>query len=257
MSDISERGFEPMDLGTVATVALAFLLGGTIKGVTGMGLPTVAVAVMGAALGLREAIPILVLPSLMANAWQAAQPHPIRPLLRRFAVINAASCVGIWIGTMVLFRVDPRLLSALLGVVILAYALMSLSAVEFRVSPPQERVFAAPLGLFSGLLTGSTGSLLLPNIVYLQALHLSRDTFVQATGLTLLVGTALWTAALYNEGAINGSTLLLSAFALVPTLVGMFAGQALRGRISEHRFRTGVHVLLLLLAANLIRKALA
>ena len=242
---------------TLVTVTGAFLLGGTIKGVTGMGLPTVAVAIMGASLGLREAIPVLLVPSLVANAWQAARPHPIRPLLRRFAVINAASCVGIWIGTMVLFRVDPRLLSALLGLVIVAYALVSLSAVELRATPRHERALAAPVGLFSGILTGSTGSLLLPNIVYLQALHLGRDTFVQATGLTLLVGTVLWAAALYNEGVMNGPAWLLSAFALIPTLVGMLAGQALRGRISEARFRTGVHILLLLLAANLIRKAVA
>ena len=246
-----------MELETLATVTVAFLLGGTIKGVTGMGLPTVAVAIMSAALGLREAIPILVVPSLVANVWQTARPDPIGPLLRRFAVINAASCVGIWIGTMVLFRVDPRLLSALLGVVIVGYALLSLSAVEFQATPRQERALAAPIGLFSGLLTGATGSLLLPNIVYLQALHLGRDTFVQATGLTLLVGTVIWAAALHNEGAMNGCAWLLSAFAVVPTLVGMLAGQALRGRISEGSFRTGVHVLLLLLAANLIRKGVA
>ena len=243
-----------MDFETLATVAGAFLLGGTIKGVTGMGLPTVAVAIMGAALGLREAIPILVVPSLLANVWQAAWPNRIGPLLRRFAVINAASCVGIWIGTMVLFRVDPRLLSALLGLVITAYALVNLFALEIQATARQERTLAVPVGLFSGVLTGSTGSLLLPNIVYLQALHLGRDTFVQATGLTLLVGTVVWAAALYSEGAMNGSAWLLSTFAVVPTLIGLFAGQALRSRISEVRFRTGVHVVLLLLAANLIRK---
>ena len=240
---------------TLATVTVAFLVGGTIKGVTGMGLPTVSVAIMGGVLGLREAIPILMVPSLIANIWQSARPNPIGPLLRRFALINAASCVGIWIGTIVLFRVDPRLLSAVLGVIIVLYALMNLFAVKLEATPGQERALAAPVGLFSGLLTGSTGSLLLPNIVYLQALQLSRDTFVQATGLTLLVGTVVWAVALYNEGAMARSAWFLSAFALIPTLLGMAAGQWLRGRIPEARFRTGVHVLLLLLAANLIRKA--
>ena len=124
-----------------------------------MGLPTISVAIMGGVLGLRETIPILVVPSLIANIWQAARPNPIGPLLRRFALMNAASCVGIWIGTMVLFRVDPRLLSALLGAIIV--------------------------------------------------------------------------------------------------VIGMRAGQFLRGRIPEARFRTGVHVLLLLLAANLIRTGAA
>lgn len=242
-----------MDAETLATVTVAFLVGGTIKGVVGMGLPTISVAIMGSVLGLREAIPILVLPSLIANIWQAARPNPIAPLLRRFALMNAASCVGIWIGTMVLFRVDPRLLSAFLGVVIVDYALLSLSALELKATPGQERTLAAPVGLFSGVLTGSTGSLLLPNIVFLQALRLGRDTFVQATGLTLLIGTAVWAVALYSEGAMDRSAWFFLTFALIPTLIGMRAGQFLRGRIPEARFRTGVHVLLLLLASNLIR----
>ena len=37
---------------TLATVTVAFLVGGTIKGVTGMGLPTVSVAIMGGVLVL-------------------------------------------------------------------------------------------------------------------------------------------------------------------------------------------------------------
>ncbi len=243
-----------MAIETLAAITVAFLVAGTVKGMVGMGLPTISVAIMGGVLGLREAIPILMLPSLIANIWQSARPNPIGPLLRRFALINAASCVGIWIGTIVLFRVDPRLLSAVLGVVIVVYALISALAVELDATRRQERTLAVPVGLFSGILTGSTGSLLLPNIVFLQALHLSRDTFVQATGLTLLVGTVVWAVALYSEGAMGPSAWLLSAFALIPTLLGMAAGGWLRGRIPENRFRSGVHLLLLLLAANLIRK---
>ncbi len=243
-----------MDIETLAAITVAFLVAGTVKGMVGMGLPTISVAIMGGVLGLREAIPILMVPSLIANIWQSARPNPIGPLLRRFALINAASCVGIWIGTIVLFRVDPRLLSAVLGVVIVVYALISVLAVELDATQRQERTLAVPVGLFSGILTGSTGSLLLPNIVFLQALHLSRDTFVQATGLTLLVGTVVWAVTLYSEGAMGPSAWLLSAFALIPTLLGMAAGGWLRGRIPESWFRSGVHLLLLLLAANLIRK---
>ena len=54
---------------------------------------------------------------------------------------------------------------------------------------------------------------------------------------------------------MNRSAWFLSTFALIPTLLGMAVGQWLRALIPEAQFRTGVHVLLLLLAANLIRKA--
>ena len=152
-----------MTIETLAAITVAFLVAGTVKGMVGMGLPTISVAIMGGVLGLREAIPILMLPSLIANIWQSARPNPIGPLLRRFALINVASCVGIWIGTIVLFRVDPRLLSAVLGIVIVVYALISALAVELDATRRQERTLAVPVGLFSGILTGSTGSLLLPS----------------------------------------------------------------------------------------------
>lgn len=245
-----------MDAEILATVAVAFLVAGCVKGAVGMGLPTIAVAIMGATLGLREAIPVLIVPSLVANIWQSARPGPLGPLLRRFGPINAASGLGIWFGTMALFRIDPTLLATLLGVVIVAYALVNLMAVELTVTQRQERALSLPVGLVSGVLTGATGSLLLPNIVFLQALHLKRDTFIQATGLTLLIGTVVWAAALLGEGAMDGAAWLLSALALLPTLLGMAVGQWLRGQIPQGRFRTGVYLLLLLLAANLIRKGL-
>ena len=62
--------------------------------------------------------------------------------------------------------------------------------------------------------------------------------------------------ALVNEGALDRTTTLLSTLALVPTGLGLLAGQWLRQRVSQTRFRTGVFVFLLLLGLNLLRQAL-
>jgi len=59
---------------------------------------------------------------------------------------------------------------------------------------------------------------------------------------------------LLNEGAMTQEAWTLSALALAPTLVGMVIGQKLRGRVPEAKFRTGVYLVLIVLAANLIRK---
>ena len=95
-----------MDPTTLIAIAVAFLVAGTVKGGVGMGLPTIAVAIMGATLGLREAIPVLIVPSIIANIWQIMGPGSLGPLIRRFWSINLFACIGIWLGTLVLFRVD-------------------------------------------------------------------------------------------------------------------------------------------------------
>jgi hypothetical protein len=245
-----------MEAEALITVAVAFLVAGVVKGAVGMGLPTISVAIMGSVLGLQQAIPILMVPSLVANIWQIMGPRNIGGLMRRFWSLNAAACLGVWAGTMLLFRIDPGAVAILLGAVIITHALINLFAVEFTVRKAQEPVMGPMVGLCSGVLTGVTGSLLLPVIVYLQALRLDKESFIQAVGLSLLIGTVIWTAALMGEGAMTATAWGLSGLALLPTLLGMALGRWLGRRISEDKFRTGVYILLLILAANLIRKGL-
>ena len=64
-------------------VALTFLLAGTVKGVTGLGLPSVSLALLTAILGLKAAMAILLVPSFVTNVWQAAVGGHLTAILRR------------------------------------------------------------------------------------------------------------------------------------------------------------------------------
>ena len=56
---------------TLTVVALTFLLAGLVKGVIGLGLPTISLALLTAALGLPQAMALLLVPSFVTNLWQA------------------------------------------------------------------------------------------------------------------------------------------------------------------------------------------
>jgi uncharacterized membrane protein YfcA len=243
-----------LEMGTLAAVISAFLIAGIVKGALGMGLPTISIAIMGMALGLREAIPVLMIPSFLANLWQFTRPGPVMPLFKRFGALNAAACIGIWGGTVLLFRIDPAIINILFGGVVVIYASINLMHVDFTLPPGQEKLLGPPVGLFSGILSGVSGSLLLPVVVYLQALKLDKDTFIQATGLSLFIGTIVWAISLHSEGAMTEKAWILSAIAVPPILIGMTVGQWLRGRIPDTKFRTAVYLILIVLAANLVRK---
>lgn len=245
-----------MDGWTIATICGAFFVAGGIKGVIGIGLPTTAVAILVTAFDLRTAIPLLVVPTLILNVWQVAQGGAFKALFRRFLLFNLCACAGIWLGTRVLFAVDPALLAAILGGVICAYVALNLATVPVRIPNRLEPLLSPPTGLVAGGLCGATGSLAAPMIFYFQALGLRKDQFVQAVGMSLMIATAAWLAALLGQGALSRTTALISLGALAPAVVGMSAGIWLRGRIPEDRFRTIVFLFLLLLGLNLIRKAL-
>ena len=54
----------------VLIIALTFFLAGIVKGVTGMGLPTVSMGILGAIMSPVSAASLLVIPSFVTNFWQ-------------------------------------------------------------------------------------------------------------------------------------------------------------------------------------------
>ena len=245
-----------MDSSLLSLAIIAFLVGGIVKGVLGMGLPTTAIAILGAALGLREAIPLLIVPALATNIWQVAQGGAPWEILRRFWLLNLCACLGIWLGTLILFRVDPTGLTALLGAVICLYAMGNLFSVRLLVPARAEPLLSPVIGLASGLLTGAPGSPLLPIVAYMQALGLEKEAFVHSVSLMLLLASAMWGVALINQGALNAQTGLASTLVLIPSMAGLLAGQWIRARVPEARFRIFVFGFLFLLGFNLLRKGI-
>lgn len=77
----------------------------------------------------------------------------------------------------------------------------------------------------------------IPAVPYLQALGLNRDQLVQALGLSFTVSTLALAAGLFWRGSLGGGELNASLMALVPALLGMWLGQALRQRISAVLFK--------------------
>ena len=55
---------------SVAMIVGVFLLAGWVKGVVGMGLPTVAMGALGLTMPPVQAAALLVVPSLVTNIWQ-------------------------------------------------------------------------------------------------------------------------------------------------------------------------------------------
>src|SRR3546814_1680195 len=78
------------EAGILLLVVFAFAVAGGIKGVVGLGLPTISAGIMAGGIDLRTAVGILILPLLVTNLWQVLQVGAVGTLARRFGVLNAA-----------------------------------------------------------------------------------------------------------------------------------------------------------------------
>ncbi|MDB5839252.1 MAG: hypothetical protein JWQ23_1204 [Herminiimonas sp.] len=220
-----------------ALVCLTFLLAGIVKGVIGLGLPTVAIGLLGMVMTPMEAAALLIVPSLVTNVWQLAAGKNLALLLRRLWPMLAGICVGTWAGVYVLAMEPVRNATAWLGAALMVYAIAGLASFRPSVSPWAEPWLSAPAGAVTGIVTAATGVFVIPAVPYLQALNLQKDDLIQALGIAFTVSTLALAAGLALEGSFRTSVAEASLIAVVPALAGMFAGQLIRRRVRPAVFR--------------------
>lgn len=235
----------------LAAVAATFFAAGVVKGVTGMGLPTVAMGVLGALVSPLAAASLLIVPSFVTNIWQLLAGPGLGPLIRRLWPMMAAIVAGTLLGTSWLAAGDTRPTTAALGAALVVYAGFTLFARQFHVPPRLEPWLSPLVGAATGIVTGGTGVFVIPAVPYLQALGLARDDLVQALGLSFTVSTVALAAGLGARGAFQPDGIVLSVLAVAPALAGMLAGQLVRNRIGPAAFRRGFLFCLLLLGAQM------
>ena len=83
----------------LVAVLATFFAAGLVKGVTGMGLPTVAMGVLGALLSPLAAASLLIVPSFVTNVWQLFAGPSFGLLLRRLWPMMLAVVVGTLLGS--------------------------------------------------------------------------------------------------------------------------------------------------------------
>jgi uncharacterized membrane protein YfcA len=241
---------------TLLAVLLTFLLAGIVKGVIGLGLPTIAVGLLSLVMTPAEAAALLVVPSFVTNVWQLALGPNFVALARRLWPMMLGICIGTWAGSGLLTGAGAASASVALGIALIAYSLIGLATFRFVIPPRWEPWLNPVVGATTGLVTAATGVFVIPAVPYVQALGLNRDDLVQALGLSFTVSTVALAASLAREGAFSGTDATLSLLALAPALLGMYGGQWLRGRIGAEMFRRCFFLGLALLGAHLALRGL-
>ena len=243
---------EPLPL-VVAT--LSFLLAGFVKGVIGLGLPTVSMGLLSVVMPPAKAASLLIVPSFVTNVWQLAAGASFTRLAHRLWPMLAGVVLGTLAGTGLLTGSHAGQAAVALGLLLMLYAVLGLTSVRFSVSPAAEWWLGPLIGALTGLAAAATGGFAIPAVPYLGALNLDKEDMIQALGLSFTVSTIALAASLAAGGAFALGDIGASTAALAPALLGLAAGGALRGRFSEQTFRRVFFGGLLVLGAHLASRA--
>ena len=227
-----------MDASLWPAVALVFFFAGMVKGLVGLGLPTLAVGLLTIFMPPLGAAGLLLVPSLATNVWQALAGPALRRIGRRLWPLGLGIVAGTWWSVLPALGTASGVARPALGAVLLAYATVGLLDLRLPgVSARHEGWLSALVGYLTGTVTAATGVFVLPAVPYLQALRLPKGELVQAPGLSFTLSTLALGLHLSLRTPLAVAELALSSAAVVPAVLGMLAGQKARAMLSEQRFR--------------------
>lgn len=244
------------DTQTLILIAVAFLLAGTVKGVVGMGLPTVILAMTTAVIGLKAAIVLILLPTLLTNIWQALNGGQARAVIRVIWPFLLFMALFTQLGGMVMARADVQWLTILLGLILMLYGIVSLGGLHPRMPEGWNRWMGPLAGLCSGILAGMTGAGAFPGLLYLQSLGLPRNMLIQAMGMKFATIALALTASMGGQNLLSIELGAVSLASLLPAIIGMAIGARLRRGLSEALFRRLFFLGLVAMGATIALRAI-
>ena len=237
-------------------VAAVFVLAGAVKGVIGLGLPTLSMALLAVWMPPAAAAALLILPSLVTNLWQLQPLAGLGRLARRLGGMQLGIVAGTWAGAWLFGAPAGAGARVALGLALVAYAAWAMLARPLALDARHEAWLGPLVGVVTGAITALTGVFVLPAVIYLQALSLSRDALIQAMGLSFTTSTVALGLALAGQDSYSTPLFGASLAMLLPALAGMALGQWIRVRMPLPLFRRCFFAGLALLGAYMVLREL-
>src|SRR5690349_24399080 len=150
-------------------ITAAFLLAGFVKGVIGLGLPTVSMGLLAVTMAPGQAIAIVIVPAIVTNVWQTFSGPYLRDIMRRLWPLMAGVVIGIWLNAGLLTGPYASYGAVILGVLLVINAMLGLTKLQFTVVPCNVKWIGRIVGLMTGVVAAGTGVQVFPSMPSIQA----------------------------------------------------------------------------------------
>ena len=241
--------FEPYSVLMIASIMLALVLSGSVKGVFGIGFPVVAMAILPLFITPISAITVIALPIVVTNIQQLFSEKEWRHIIVKYRYMALFMLLTSFLSSQILTQISVDLITAIIGFALALFAIYSLF--NFTLPITTHSVWQIIAGASSGLLSGMTG-IQSTAIIYFASLDISRNEFVGAVGYIFLVGGLGLSIGLINNNLLNSSTVMLSLFGVLMSVVGFKLGSLLRPYIHSELFKKLLFLLMLIIGMKQI-----
>ncbi|WP_298254490.1 sulfite exporter TauE/SafE family protein [Bradyrhizobium sp.] len=232
-------------------IAAVFLLAGFVKGVIGLGLPTVSMGLLAVAMAPAHALAIVIVPAILTNIWQTFAGPYFLAIVKRLWPLLLGLVVGIWLNADMMTGPYARYGTVLIGVLLVIYAIIGLRRVSITVRPRDEKWIGGIIGLVTGVISAATGVQVVPSMPFMQALGMKKDELIQALGVFFTAATLAQALNLSAAGILDESVAVPGVIALAASFTGMATGQAIRTRLEPEAFRHWFLIAMILLGIYL------
>jgi uncharacterized protein len=231
---------------------------GFVKGALGFAMPLIMISGFSSFMPTETALAGLVMSVISTNLHQSLRQgwREAWASVVKYRRIIAMTCLGIMISAPLLPILPQKLLLGLLGVPVLAFALVQLMGIPLKIRIEHRTRAEYALGTVGGLYGGISGVWGPPLLVYLLSVGTDKQESVRVQGVVFLLGAVVLLFAHLGTGVLNAVTIPFSAILILPAAVGMLLGFRLQDRLDATRFRRWTQILLAVTALNLIRMSL-
>ncbi len=239
----------------LVVIVVAIALGSFVKGVTGSGLPQIAIPVMATFLGVERAVVVMAIPGVASNAWLVWSNRDAFELTRDLPSQLVTGTFGAVAGTVLLKEAPADILSAVLALLILAYVAIVVLHPGFSLSRRFTRIASPPVGLVAGGLQGVTGVSGPLVSTYLHGFSLPPHAYILSITVVFIVFSIVQTVTLFGIGLYTPDRVGESLLALIPIAMLLPLGSRLSRRVSVETFKRLILALLVVTAAKLLYDA--
>jgi uncharacterized membrane protein YfcA len=238
VSALRRDGFvKILEINFLVQICLIFILAGLVKGVVGFGLPTIGIGLGALISDIPTAMMLILVPTFFTNIVQVLGTGSVAAVLTKTWTFLLGAVILIPIGLWMVILVPEFPFERLLGLLILIYSLASLRGFNPVMRIKNNHLLGLALGLLNSVLTGMTGSMSVPGVMYLRALQLSKEDLLCAMGMLFFTSTLALGGSLWWLDRASGELSILSIVMCVPVALGVWVGMRVRGVLSEDQFK--------------------
>jgi len=237
----------------LVVIALAAIsVGALIKGMTGLGLPLIAVPAIATFTSVEEAVILMIIPTLGSNLWLVVSHRRFGSLIRAHLPFLVAGFAGGILGTFALVAIDDRWLKLMLAAWLALYLLQFVFGNFLRSVFHAKGAAAAAVGLTAGSIQGATGVSAHIVAPYFHGRQLSPEAYAFLIACAFLSCSCAQLVTAMSTALFTTERLLLGTIALLPTLALTRLGIVFAGRLSASVFQKLLIAIFLVMEIKLV-----